>query len=670
VRHSRHIAILILLWVAARPARGQEPAFDAPKQQEETTKPAPPSEGFRVGLMEGRSEIELGYRFVSGAGNRDVYRSMINLGEGPKLLRSSVSLRSNYGSGALFDRLDFQLDNWGGDPYNTMRLRASLADKYELQASYRNLNYYNFLPAFSNPLLATGGMLGQHSLNVTQRTTDLELRLFPGSRVRPFVGYARSSGFGPGFTTFRSDGNEFVLDTNWRYAADEIRGGVELRLPRLDLTLEQGFRYLRNDTSAESSGSNGNTSRPLLGQTVTLDSLDRGYHDRTRIPVSKILAKFTPTDRLRLTGRYIYSMADVDSTFSQIDTGNLVSIEDRLLYRTAADSFDTRAKRPSTTAGLLAEFSPLARVTLTDLVDARSYHVAGAALLASTFYSYRPIGGLPDGKTDRRIEQDRDSYLSYDQVRNQAEVELDVGRGFALRGGHRYTYVETQLSDRESSDTEARGGSFTQQTALAGVWFRRGHWLRLGLDYENNTTQGALTRTDLLDYDQLRLNWQVRGSKLTASGKIGLARNSNPAPEVDLDAHNRSYSFAFDYEASERFRFSVDYERANLYSNIAILLPQTFATDRSVWTERTHAVGASLGVGLCRGAKVDLGYRSILSAGTLPLNYHQPFAQLSIPLGNRLVWRGAWQYYGYNEKGASFQDHRTHLVTFSLAVAY
>ena len=61
---------------------------------------------------------------------------------------------------------------------------------------------------------------------------------------------------------------------------------------------------------------------------------------------------------------------------------------------------------------------------------------------------------------------------------------------------------------------------------------------------------------------------------------------------------------------------------------------------------------------------------SILSAGTLPLNYRQPFAQLAIPLGNRLVWRGAWQYYGYNEKGASFQDHRTHLVTFSLAVAY
>ena len=37
---------------------------------------AAPGDGFRLGPLEGKSEIELGYRWVTGAGNRDMYRSM------------------------------------------------------------------------------------------------------------------------------------------------------------------------------------------------------------------------------------------------------------------------------------------------------------------------------------------------------------------------------------------------------------------------------------------------------------------------------------------------------------------------------------------------------------------------------------------------------------------
>jgi hypothetical protein len=67
---------------------------------------------------------------------------------------------------------------------------------------------------------------------------------------------------------------------------------------------------------------------------------------------------------------------------------------------------------------------------------------------------------------------------------------------------------------------------------------------------------------------------------------------------------------------------------------------------------------------------VDFGYRGISSAGSFPLNYHQPFASISIPLPGRMTWRTGWQYYGYNEKGANLQDHRNHLVTASIVYAY
>jgi hypothetical protein len=162
-----------------------------------------------------------------------------------------------------------------------MRMNLSRSDVYEFRADYRNLNYYNYIPTFSNPLLASGNLLGQHSLNVTNRMVDLELKLFPNGKVRPYAGYSRNSGDGPGFTSYGPTGNEFLLADQRRYTSDDYRGGVELRFMRTSLTLEQGYRFQRNDTSVGFSGdSSGNNTRPFLGKEVTLQSLDRAFHQQ------------------------------------------------------------------------------------------------------------------------------------------------------------------------------------------------------------------------------------------------------------------------------------------------------------------------------------------------------------------------------------------------------
>src|SRR5437867_5791362 len=169
------------------PADGNPPAPE--KQEPAPVVPTHEGEGLKWGPMEGHSEVEVGFRWVSDiAGNRDMYRSMVNLGQGPKLLRSTLSLRADSGRGVLFDRLDLSLNSWGGEPYNTMRLNIGRIDLYEFRADYRNLNYYNYVPTFSNPLLARGILFGQHSLNVTNRSTDLQLKLFPTGRIRPYLG--------------------------------------------------------------------------------------------------------------------------------------------------------------------------------------------------------------------------------------------------------------------------------------------------------------------------------------------------------------------------------------------------------------------------------------------------------------------------------------------------
>ena len=656
----------------------------APTQTPET----PAGEGFTVGVYQGHADVELGYRWVSDvSGNQDVYRSMVNLGSGVKLLRSNFSLRSNYGASALFDRLDVSANSWGGDPYNTVRVNFGLSDKYEFRADYRNLNYYNFLPQYANPLLLTRGVLfGQHSLNVTYRSSDFELRLFPNNKIRPFIGYSRSSGFGPGFTTREFTGNEFLMSTNWRYNSDDYRGGVEFSLPKSTLIVEQGYRILRNDTGVDSGVNPGNNpNATFLGNSVTVASVSEGYRDRTTLPYTKLVAKFAPFSNLKVTGRYIYSMADLDSTFGEVTSGSFVNLTERLVYGSGLDNFETHAKKPDHNGSFLVEFSPFSRLTLQDEFDTRNTHTSGSALLSSILFSARSLAG-PAGvgpTSDQTIRNIAAAYLSYNRTRNLAEAEFELWRGLSVRGGYRYTTADASVGDAEGDDPlEPDSSSYTQNSGIVGLTYRRARWLRLGFDYEKNKSTGNLTRTDLFNFDQFRFDWRI-GSwhHLSTTGKIWGLRNSNNQPDIDLQSHNRNYSFELNYDPTERFNFSVDYSRSSIFSDISILLPQTLQLDRSLFDERTHGVGGSMGVGIYRGSRIDFGYRGIFNGGTAPLNFHQPFAELTVPLQHRLAFKTYWQYFGYNEKAPftgtmidrdprGFQDFHTHLVTFSVAYLY
>ncbi len=681
-RTSFHLALTVLLLLGAGSSgllagETEKPAASAekPAEKAEQVKTVPaPGEGFTMGEYTGRMELEVGYRWVSDiAGNGSMYRSMVNLGEGPKLIRSRVSLRAPYGKGQYpFDRIDFSMDSWGGDPYNTLRINMSRADQYEFRVTYRNLNYYNFIPTYANPLLGAGQTLGQHSLGVTYRTVDLDLKLIPHRKVRPFIGFSRTTGFGPGFSTYSIPANEFLLDTFWQYSADEYRGGLEFDLPRLNLSVEQGYRFLRNDTGLSLAGSRlGNNPTTFIGQPIVLDSVDRGYHEQSRVPVSRVLAKFTPFRQLRLTGRYIYSMTRADTELNEVDKGNIVSLENRLIYAASLDEFSGRLRSPNHRGSYLADFTPFSRLRFLNNLDHRHYHITGASLLSSTFVNVRSLAG-PFGATgQQKLSKVAGSLFALDQFRNQAELELDLGYGFVARGGHRYTFIDTTLEDVTEQFTDLRREKLVQHTGIVGVHYRKNRRLHLAFDYENNRPDRAFVRTDLLDYDRFNFSWRFSPWKnLSANGRVSLLRNSNPAEDIGLTAHNRNYSFGVNYDLGERFTVGVDYSRSNIFSDISILIPLTFELDRSLFDERSHAVGGSLGVGIYRGSRLDFGYRGIYNVGSLPLNYHQPYASVHVPLHFGLAFRTYWQYFGYNEKSASLQDYRGHLATFSLAYSY
>jgi len=68
--------------------------------------------------------VDLGYRWNSNVtGSLDTYRSIVNLGEGPRVLGFHYSLFE--APKKAWDRLDLSAAGWGGDPAAWFRVDAS-----------------------------------------------------------------------------------------------------------------------------------------------------------------------------------------------------------------------------------------------------------------------------------------------------------------------------------------------------------------------------------------------------------------------------------------------------------------------------------------------------------------------------------------------------------------
>ncbi|MBI3693729.1 MAG: hypothetical protein HY238_02655, partial [Acidobacteria bacterium] len=235
------LAFAALLLLAGQAMLAQE-APTAPKAPAAQEPPAKQAEAVPPAAPEYQltGSVDVGYRWVhlGKGGSEDIYRSLVNLGEGPKLFGADVSIRRP--NGRYYHRLDARATSWGGDPYNTARLDASKSGVYNFRFDYRNVSYFNSIPSFANPFLGQGVLFSQRSLDTKRRLIDTEIELRPGAHISPYLAYYHSSGFGRGVTTFVSDGNEFPVATRLRDATDSYRSGVRVNFTRFNLTLEQG----------------------------------------------------------------------------------------------------------------------------------------------------------------------------------------------------------------------------------------------------------------------------------------------------------------------------------------------------------------------------------------------------------------------------------------------
>jgi len=646
---------LLLAFLVIIPLLAQQPAPDPSP----ATSPTPSAEPWITG------DLDLGYRVTSIGGNNDVYRSIVNLEQGPRLLGLDLTIVDP--SKRLFDRLDVRANNWGGDPYNTVHVDATKHGLYDFNFDYRDIAYFNLLPSFADPLLGTGLVLDEDSYFSRRRMSEFQLDLLPGHRIMPYLAYGRDSGEGTGITTFVSDVNTYPVADQMFDKTDNYRGGVRLEFNRWHATLEQGGTTLRDDQQAYDSTANyGNNYQPYFGQTLDLTSLAQAYGIRGSSVYTKALFTANPLPWLDASGQFLYSQPETNVNYTQFDNGSLV-LQQAILFYTGEQALGFAAgKQPHTTANLGFELRPFKRLRILQTWMTDRMHTAAAGLVTQMIL--QPVSAA------MTIPTDLTSLLVMNYSQEETDALLQVTPKLTLHGGYRYVWGDAETGNLLIAGPGQESSDLRQQVGIGGVNFRATQKLSANVDFEGAASDHAYFRTSLYNYQKMRarVRYQVAHT-LALQASFALLNNQNPTPGINYDFLSRQNSLSASWTPSKRITILTEYTRSTLRSNINYLDPEFLTPAQSLYRDNAHNASALIDLALPSYAKLTprlaFGGSLFISSGSRPTTYYQPLVRLSVPLHKNLAWKSEYRYYGYGEIFYQLEGFPAHLLQTGVTIS-
>jgi hypothetical protein len=637
------------------PAKPPEKAAEAPAAPAAAS-PAPSTESWITG------SVDFGYRWVTDIGGSvQQYRSVVNLGEGPKLFGFDFTLQDP--GKRLFDTLTLRGMGWGGDPYNTAHLDARKRKLYDFRFDYRNIAYFNAIPSFANPIAPAG--FNEQSFDTRRREASFELELLPGSRIIPYLAYDRNSGHGRGIETWVLGAtDEFPVPYTLRDRTDNYRGGLRFEFNRFHVTLEQGGTTFKEDDAANYVGPNpGDRTTPVAGALLSLNTLNQAYGIRGTSIYSRILMTARAASWMNFYGQFLYSQPKTTVNYSEIATGVLFDNATQGLFPGQFALGGGNAIQPHVSGNLGFEIH-WRRLRLLESLTTDRMHDSSLGLFNPQLFQ-------------NFLNSPSTSIAPLQVVRyNQAQTDLifEATSKLTLRGGYRYLRGDATVRAGNLSQLgTSLNGELHRNIGLAGLTYRPSQKFSINADYEGASSDRIYFRTDLNDYHKARIRAKYQAtSSLLFQANFRVLDNQNPAPDIRFDLQSRDNSLAAFWTPAGGKRITVmaEYDRSSMRSDIRYLDLPFLTPATSSYRETAHSATTAIDFMLpgWKEAKVTAGGSLFIAHGSRPTRYYQPLARLSLPLYKRVSWNTEWQYYGFGEQFFLFEAFRTHVFMTGLRV--
>ena len=243
--------------------------------------------------------FQVGYRSVNVDGSEDKYRQHLNLEDGPRLFNLNFELTPTGEMRGLFDRVELDMTNLGGDPFETLRFSIQKFGRFSLKYDRLKSTYFYddiILPVpLSDPALSNAGDL--HAFNFDRVHDRVNFNLSLSHAAQLDFGFDRFSKKGHSTTTIDIERDEFELDKPIDETMSDYSVAFQYSWPRVTLVLEGRVRDYENAVEMFLPGfSEGEN--PENATELGYYFLDNPYDLRAVIPSLKLVAR--PTDRFNI----------------------------------------------------------------------------------------------------------------------------------------------------------------------------------------------------------------------------------------------------------------------------------------------------------------------------------------------------------------------------------
>ena len=581
-------------------------------------------------------KLRFGYRLVDTSGARTKYKEDINLDDGARLFNFSLHFTPNGNLKKLVDRLDLNIYNFGGDPYETFGLSAQKYGKYKFQYDRKKSTY------FYEDLHEAGGHLYDfHTFSFDRVSDSGMLKVWVGKNGALYMNFDRYTKEGESITTFDINRIEFEFDKPIKEKSTVVAFGLDVHFKGYSFVLEEKIQQYENTNSLFLPGCSDGGEGASYPSSLDLFYLNQPYDFKTYTHTLKFNAR--PFSNLLIAGSAQLSDMDMNLTYSE-EADGITYLGRPFAYSLSGQgTFDREIN--------LYDFD------ITYLLFNKL-----AIIGAVRYRDFEQDGSLTiDGEPEP-------AALKYDTLGFEGGLQYQFSPKLALTLGYR-----NEARNLEGTETVTYEEKTQRNGIFGNLKLDPSRKLKLTLDYQRGWYDNPYTLISPTSFDRFRATAKLRLKQFDLSGSYLLNKSKNDIYDELWESTKNQLSLRVGYNA-EDFKLFVGYSLIDVEhkSDRTIAYPPAWTGPGSFLWEilyegESHLFDASVSVKLENKWRVG-SYANIYSnkgfweiwrttlKGYLEYNFQAGY-----------IAQVGYRYVDFKEKSsdAGFNDYKAHIFEIS-----
>lgn len=587
----------------------------------------------------------IGYRTVDVSKTTAKYKEDLNLDDGPRLFSLELDIKPTGAAGEIMDSFELALSNLGGDPFETMRLKASKAGAYKLQYKRLESDYFYddtiLPPELANLRLSSGGDF--HTFDFTRVRDDASLEITVNPRSKFTFGFERFSKIGEATTTIDLQRDDFELDRRVNETSDAWRAGYEYSWDKVTLALEERIEDYENDVELFLPGATPGENTTNL---TVLDFffLDQPYEYQNQQHTLRLVAR--PNERWTVRAVASLQNLDLDLTARERSAG----------IGSTGQRFSTNLSGAGDIARDIEMFDADVTFRIND-----AWAIVGSAWNRALDQEGRITFGTATGRSEWTI----------DTTGFEAGFLWEPNTKFNWTAGYRTESRDVEFGAVETASTPFRTEEETtdHDGLVTSLGWRPSDKLRFHLSYEDSSYDDSFTLVSPTDRTRIRATGDFRlGAGFALHGEIQQSDNDNNLSGFEGSVEQADLRLSY---TKEGFSASAGWGKTKIdhkidativFGTVPTFLPVNYRSDADFLDGRVAWKGGRWHLGL------DL--RLYENDGSFALERDDYRGYVEFDLTEKYLLRIAHRTVDYNEIRANFDDYDADITEFGIGYKF